>query len=68
MVFYIFTIYNITGADWKEGVTMTAADRRLKIISILVVRGHTTSRELAQEFGVTNVSRAYIAYKYFMMF
>lgn len=32
---------------------MTAADRRLEIISILVVSGHTTSRELAQEFGVT---------------
>lgn len=32
---------------------MTAADRRMEIISILVVSGHTTSRELAQEFGVT---------------
>ena len=32
---------------------MTAADRRLEIISILVVSGHTTSKELAQEFGVT---------------
>ncbi len=47
---------------------MTAADRRLEIISILVVSGHTTSKELAQEFGVTNVSKAYIAYKYCMMF
>ena len=44
---------NITGAEWKEGVTMTATDRRLEIISILVVSGHTTSKELAQEFGVT---------------
>ena len=32
---------------------MTAADRRMEIISILVVSGHTTSKELAQEFGVT---------------
>jgi len=32
---------------------MTATDRRLEIISILVVSGHTTSKELAQEFGVT---------------
>lgn len=32
---------------------MTAADCRLEIISILVLSGHTTSKELAQEFGVT---------------
>ena len=32
---------------------MTAADRRLEIISILVVSGHVTAEELAQEFGVT---------------
>ena len=32
---------------------MTAADCRMEIISILVVSGHTTSKELAQEFGVT---------------
>lgn len=32
---------------------MTAADRRMEIISILVVSGHATARELAQEFGVT---------------
>ena len=32
---------------------MTAADRRLEIISILVVSGHVTAGELAQEFGVT---------------
>lgn len=32
---------------------MTTADRRMEIISILVVSGHVTSRELAQEFGVT---------------
>ena len=32
---------------------MTTADRRLEIISILVVSGHVTARELAQEFGVT---------------
>lgn len=32
---------------------MTAADRRMEIISILVVSGHITSKELAQEFGVT---------------
>ena len=31
---------------------MTAADRRMEIISILVVSGYTTSKELAQEFGV----------------
>ena len=31
---------------------MSAADRRMEIISILVVSGHVTSRELAQEFGV----------------
>lgn len=31
---------------------MTAADRRLEIISILVVSGHATAGELAQEFGV----------------
>jgi len=30
---------------------MSAADRRMEIISILVVSGHVTSRELAQEFG-----------------
>jgi predicted DNA-binding transcriptional regulator YafY len=32
---------------------MTAAGRRLEIISILVVSGHTTSKEMAQGFGVT---------------
>ena len=32
---------------------MTAADRRMEIISILVVSGHITVRELAQEFGVS---------------
>lgn len=32
---------------------MTAADRRREIISILVVSGHVTVGELAQEFGVT---------------
>ncbi len=31
---------------------MSTADRRMEIISILVVSGHVTSRELAQEFGV----------------
>ena len=31
---------------------MTAADRRMEIVSILVVSGHITSRELAQEFGI----------------
>lgn len=30
---------------------MTAADRRMEIISILVVSGHMTSKELAQEFS-----------------
>ena len=33
---------------------MTAADRRLEIIRILVVSGHATAKELAQEFGVTS--------------
>ena len=32
---------------------MTPADRRLEIISILAVSGHSTSRELAQELGVS---------------
>ena len=32
---------------------MTAADLRLKIISILVVTGHVIAGELAQEFSVT---------------
>lgn len=32
---------------------MTAADRRMEIISILVVSGHMTAGELAQELGVT---------------
>lgn len=31
---------------------MTATDRRIEIVSILVVNGHVTARELAQEFGV----------------
>ncbi len=31
---------------------MNAADRRMEIVSILVVSGHVTARELAQEFGV----------------
>ena len=31
---------------------MNAAYRRMEIISILVVSGHITARELAQEFGV----------------
>lgn len=31
---------------------MTATDRRMEIVSILVVNGHVTARELAQEFGV----------------
>ena len=33
---------------------MTPADRRLEIISILAVSGHATSRELAQELGVSS--------------
>ena len=32
---------------------MNTADRRMEIINILVVRRHTTTRELAEEFGVT---------------
>lgn len=32
---------------------MVAADRRMEIISILAVSSHVTSKELAQEFGVT---------------
>ena len=32
---------------------MNATDRRMEIISILVVSGHVTAGELAQEFGVT---------------
>lgn len=32
---------------------MTTADRRMEIISILVVSGHMTAGELAQELGVT---------------
>ncbi len=32
---------------------MTVADRRMEVISILVVSGHATAKELAQEFGVT---------------
>ena len=32
---------------------MTTADRRMEIINILVVSGHITAGELAQEFGVT---------------
>ena len=31
---------------------MTAADRRMEIVSILVVSGHITSKELMQEFGI----------------
>lgn len=31
---------------------MTATDRRMEIISILVVSGHATTQELAQELGV----------------
>ncbi len=31
---------------------MTAAYRRMEIVSILVVIGHVTAKELAQEFGV----------------
>ena len=32
---------------------MNTTDRRMEIINILVVRRHTTARELAEEFGVT---------------
>lgn len=32
---------------------MNTADRRMEIINILIVRRHTTTRELAEEFGVT---------------
>ena len=32
---------------------MTVADRRMEVISILVVSGHATAKELAQEFGIT---------------
>ena len=32
---------------------MNTTDRRMEIINILVVRRHTTARELADEFGVT---------------
>ncbi len=31
---------------------MTAADRRMEIISILVVNGHVTAKELVQESDV----------------
>lgn len=31
---------------------MNATDRRMEIISTLVVNGHIAARELAQEFGV----------------
>lgn len=31
---------------------MSVADPKMEIVSILVVSGHITSRELAQEFGV----------------
>ena len=31
---------------------MTATYRRMEIVSILVVNGHVTTKELAQEFGV----------------
>ncbi len=31
---------------------MTGAYRKMEIVSILVVSGHVTARELAQEFGV----------------
>lgn len=31
---------------------MTTADRRMEIISILVVNGHVTAKELAQESDV----------------
>lgn len=34
---------------------MTAADRRLEIISILVVSGHTTSKELARGIVVRHI-------------
>ena len=40
---------------------MTAADRRLEIISILVVSGHTTSRELRRNLVLQGV-------QYYMMF
>lgn len=33
---------------------MTTADRRMEIISVLVVSGHAIAKELAQEFGVTS--------------
>lgn len=32
---------------------MNTTDRRMEIINILVVRRHTTARELSEEFGVT---------------
>lgn len=32
---------------------MNTADRRMEIISILMVRHHTTARELAEELGVS---------------
>ena len=32
---------------------MNALERRTEIISILIVRRHTTARELAEEFGVS---------------
>ncbi len=32
---------------------MTATDRRMEIIIILVVSGHATTQELAQELGVS---------------
>ena len=37
----------------EGGNDMTAADRRMENISILVVSGHITVRELAQEFDVS---------------
>ena len=52
-VFCLFTIYYNKGGWTEGGNSMTATYRRMEIVSILVVSGHVTARELAQEFGVS---------------
>ena len=51
--FFVFVLYNVIGAFAERRWGMNAADRRMEIINILIIRHRITAHELAEEFGVT---------------
>lgn len=51
--FFVFVLYNVIGASAERRWGMNAADRRMEIINILIIKHRITAQELAEEFGVT---------------